>query len=290
MTASNTREIVGFLCRWCLLAGTGVAVVLVAGASVRATVSVADDVRSELTMSDWVARPATTPRDRVHLWGCLTPPARVRDLQIALAAAAGRRMTLLRTEGEGCLARFERPKVGTTRLVVRGLPYSAVAFQSQTCRVVCVGPGRRAFLVDARMALALRRDQPGPWRACLRQMQARGEVVLFHPGPKPAYLRCRRELCGADCDLPLLFHGARDLPLYTLRRALADLGRARGARRPDVVTADVGLARQAARMRCTAHLVSSGAAGGKTPPRVRRHESVAKFKVSLLPQPIPNLR
>lgn len=289
MSGGSGREITGFLCRWCLLGGTGTAVAAMAWVSVGATARVGEEIGAQLTMASELARPAASRDGQVALRGYLGPPA-APGSAVALAVAEGQPMTLVRAAGGQCRACLRNPQAGSVELLVRGMPYSAWAFQARRCWLVCIPGDARVFLVDARMDLAGRRGQPDLWRACRLALADRGKVVLFHPGPKAAFDRCAGGLTEAGAVQPVLFDDDQPAACYTLRRAIAALARPRGAPRPEIVTGDAELALQAARMGLTVHLVCADTAGAKPTGRLRRHSSLAKLKVSLSSRPISLLR
>jgi hypothetical protein len=289
MRTGRTSEAVGFLCRWSLLAGAAAATVLVGWAAVRATASVGRNVRATLVMSDWVARPAARAGETARLPGCVQPPVAFAA-PAALAVAEGRPLTIVRAHGGNCLAEIDDPREGITQVIVRGLPFSALAFEAPRCRLLCLPRDTRVFLVDARLALAQRREHLGGYHACLRAMDARGRAVLFHPGPREDYFRCLRALRAAGSDRAVLYADVPPGRTCTVRRARGSLCPTRRARTPEVVTADAGLARAAAAMGLPTHLVGCDRRPAKASGRLTCHLSLAKLKVSLSSRPIPPVR
>ncbi len=289
MRTSRTSEAVGFLCRWSLLAGAAAATVLVGWAAVRATAGVGEDVRATLVMSDWVVRLSPTARETAYLPGCVQPPV-ASGAHVALAVTEGRPLTMVRADGGNCRAEIDDPREGTTRVIVRGLPYSALAFEAPRCRLLCLPHDTRVFLVDARLALAQRREHLGGYHACLRAMDARGRAVLFHPGPRGDYFRCLRALRAAGSGRAVLYADVRPGRACTLRRARRSLCPTRRARKPDAVTADAELARAAAAMGLPTHLVGCDRRPTKASDRLTCYPSLGKLKVSLSSRPISLVR
>ena len=283
---THTREILGFLCRWCLLGGTAAVVAVVGWASLLATGALGDEVGSEFLMRDAVACPADAGGRTVYLWGHVRPAPAMPGMDVCLADAAGQPLKVVRTRRKGCVLVYRRVPAGRTRVTFRGMPYSTLAFQAGSCWLLAVHPDRPVFLFDARLALVLRRGSPADWHACRRDMLAQGELALFHPGPGRDFELCLRDLRSLDVSEPVLFDDHAPSPNYTLRQAARALARARG-QAMEVVTADESLAVRAARQGFLAHLVGPSSPPARPQARLKRHASPAKFKESMSARPIP---
>ncbi|MGB2821449.1 MAG: hypothetical protein WBF17_10735 [Phycisphaerae bacterium] len=286
MSDSHSREIVGFVCRWLLLAGAGAAVVAVTWASLLAAADVSGESRAQLTLRDWVAPPGPQADGGVYLKAYLDPPASRSGLDVGLLVAEGHPLGVVRTYAGKCGMLLDNPQAGTIRILARGAPYSAIAFQARRCRLLCVPQDRLVFLVDARMALAAcgRRDEA--WPDCLRAMKAVGEVALFHPGPWRNFLQCRRELRAMGLAEPILFDERQPDPICTLARVGSGLCRRHRCDGIEVVTADPELARQSAGARFITHLVADAAPATRQVGPLRRHRSLANLKDFLSRRPI----
>ncbi len=281
MGESHRREIVGFLCRWLLLAGAGTVVVAVTWASLLAAADVSGESRAQLLLRDWVAAPGRGDSSGVYLRAHLDPPASRSGLDIALLIAEGHPLGVVRTYKGDCGMVLDNPQAGTIPLLVRGLPYGAMAFQASRCRLLCVPSDRPVFLVDARMALAAGGRKDEAWAACLRAMKAAGQVALFHPGPWRQFLQCRRDLRAMGVAEPILFDERRRDPTYTLTRVGNQLRRRHRREGIEVVTADAKLARQSADRRFGTHLVADGVDAVPAAGPLRLHRSLANLKDSL---------
>jgi len=280
MSDGHSREILGFLCRWLLLAGAGAVVVAVTWAGLAAA-EVSGRTHAQLLLRDWVAPPGRADGAGVYLRAYLDPPASRSGLDIALLIAEGRPLGVVRTYNGSCGMLLDDPQAGTMQLLVRGAPYSAMAFQARRCRVVCVPRKRPVFLVDARMALAARACGDELWPGCLRAMKAAGQVALFHPGPWGQFLQCRRALRAMGVAEPILFDERRPDPTYTLLRVGKELRRRERREGIEIVTADADLARQAADRGFGTHLVSDELAAVPAGVPLRLHASLANLKDSI---------
>ena len=278
MGASRSREIVGFLCRWSLLAATGTVAAVVAWASLLATVGLAGDLDSHLLPRDAVVLPSPPDGGMAYWRADLEPSPSRSGLPVGLLIAEGHPLGLVCTQPGGCSMVLDNPQAGTIPLRVRGAPYSAVAFQERRCQLLCVPAGRRVFLVDARMALAARRAQPDAWRDCLSAMKAAGQVALFHPGPWPRLRQCAEALRARGVDEPILFDDRRPDPTYTFQSVGKRLRRRHRREGIEVITADAQLARESGRERFCTHLVAEGASEAATGVPVRHHRSLANLK------------
>jgi hypothetical protein len=283
MSDGHSREIIGFLCRWLLLAGAGAAVAAVTWAGLVAAAEGPRRARAQLLLRDWVAAPGRDDGAGVYLRAYLDPPASRSGLDVALMIADGRPLGVVRTYNGSCGMLLDDPPAGTTRLLVRGAPYSAMAFQARRCRVLCVPRQRAVFLVDARMVLAARARGDEHWPGCLRAMQAAGQVALFHPGPWERFLHCRRALRAAGAAECILFDGSPADPTGTLLRVGRELGRQDRREGIEVVTADADLARQSAGRGFATHLICQEAAAVPPGLPLRRHASLANLKDSIAP-------
>ena len=209
MGSSHTREAVGFMARWTLLAFVAATIAAVTWASARTTAAITAAVRARLVVKDWVLRPAIGGRRGFPLFGHVRPAPGGGSMSLALVCFPGRSIRLMKTMDERCPWRLTDPRQGRYDVVIRGLPYGPVAFQTREAIVSCIPRDRPVLLVDARLALQQLRSRPLRWRTCLRRMHAAGEVVLFHPGPMGEFTDCRDQLrqlhAGQPVVCPALF-------------------------------------------------------------------------------------
>ena len=283
MSQGATREICGFLCRWGLLAGAGAFVALVAWAGLTATMGLAGDVGSSFLLKDCLSAPAGRTSRDVVLRGYLTPRASVGGVAVGLVIVEGRPLQALCTYEQGCATVLANPQPGSLRLLVRGIPYGALAFRAGEAHLLCAGSGQRVFLVDGRLVAAADGGGPDVWRDVLGRMRECGQVALFHPGPREAFLECWPRLREADPRTPILFDDRRPAATYTLVQAAKRLDRNRRRSSVDVITAAPDLARRAAGLEFSTHLLLAGPEVPGRTPHLRCYRSAAKLKDSLLP-------
>lgn len=282
MNGERSQEVVGFLCRWCLLAAVGATILAVTWTSLLGVLGVASDLRTELVLPDFVVRPLDEANRAHWLEGQVTPPLSYPTVGLNMIVSPVQDLALAYWRERRWWVPASGLRPGSNRLLVRGLPYGPVAFQDCPLQVVCVARDRRVFLLDARLALGAQLERPRTLRECVGAMRRGGEVVLFHPGEVDRFVDCRRRLRNAGVELPILFDFRRKGPLTVLRAASGRLGRGRERTGLEVVTADAELAREAAAARFRTHLVAADAA----PEGVLHHRSVAQLKESLSRRPI----
>jgi len=283
MGPSSTREAIGFLCRWCLLASAGGFVALAAGAGASATAGVHEDVRAALVPHDWLAAPASATGKVRAVGFALVPPLAPAWVDAALVHVEGMPLTTARTYRDGCIVRPPRPREGTTPVRLRGLPYGVLAFRRGEFRIVGVPKAQRVFLVDARLAREAAGQADGDTPACLRQMRAAGAVALFHTGPPEAFVACRRRLDAAGVREPLVFLGPPRRAKHVVAQAAFYLRRGPRGRGVEVVTGDPALARHLAAEGYSVHFVGPAAPPVGPGATLRRHASLAALKESFPP-------
>ena len=277
----SPAEIVGFLCRWCLLALAGGTAVLGAWAGAVATQAVADETGTSIILPDGFWGPANSGRP--HLSGCLSKALRRPNPAILMSLQAGRIQTLIGAKRVFYVL-VPHAGPGANPVELRGIPYGPLAFQTAAATCFMPAAGRKIFLLDARTAASGRQADGEPLRQCLAELRRRGEVALFHPGPPDAFVHSRRQSLQAGMDL-LMLCTVKDSG--QAMQTLWDTAWALGGK-ATVITDDRELAYMAAgdgAGRFHVHLISAEA---ETRPseRLKQHPSLEKFKEYLAGQPI----
>jgi len=282
MTTSdaNSREAVGFLCRWCLL------LLVAAGAAggiwsgVVAAAEANRELSAGLLMPDLISRPGM----QVNLAGVAPTGALHERAAMLLSVPEHGPVTLATAHGGLVLARAAHVRPGVNRFLMRGTPYGTLAFCRYEAMILGADVARGLHLVDARMLNLASAGQIETLRDCLGELRRHGGVGFFHPGPIQRSAVLRDAVRRIDPDLPVVFAlkpGAE--PMEALR--LISWAWTRGNPKPAVVTADAELAALAARQGFAVHLVGPLTAL-PAHSRIIRHESLAKLKESLHSMPI----
>ncbi len=283
MSAGRHSELLGFFCRWLLLAAAGALVVTAAAAAIRATVGVAEDVRSRLHVADGVTATRSAENHRALIIRGFVKPEPVQGERIVCYAGSDGGISLGHQRGGSFHLVLPPPEQGTRRLTVCGLPYGGTAFQALDRRIVGVPAGRRLMLLDARWAGEVLESAPDRWRRLLRRMRVNHEVALYHPGERSAIASAEPALRRA-ADLPLLYDPTADNPGRSLRQVTRGVRGTHLHENTTVVTDDPGLADLAVRLRYRASLIGPQPRRGRD--RLSHFRSLDAFEVSLPDRPI----
>jgi len=235
---SDSREAVGFLCRWVLLGLVGG---LLAGACVLLAAGSAA-VHTALTCSavlpDFVRRSATGLR----LSGRFDQPLFGEGVVMFYRLPQSGQLHAAWCGGDRFDVYIPRAPAQLTHVQLVGNPYGRYAFLHQQARVWVKPAIRRAFLIDARLAVDARWQ--GDFNRDLDQLQRIGHVSLLYFGSFERFDKARQVLQQRYPQLPVsLGCESSDENLLTLKKTIWDYRR-QGAARPLIVTGDAVLARR----------------------------------------------
>ena len=278
-------EPIARLCRWCALGLGGGLVLGAAALALAAADALLYERQARVILPDGLWTEGH--HEPVHLSGYLHPPAGANRI-VPVWAPVEDHLGMIAGDRDRIWPRAPGRGAGTRRVVIRGTPYDALAFEPVEARAIVLPAESAVFLVDARLALEEARDRRPGLTACLAALARRGTVALFHPGRMSEYLADRRALGGLVGTYPLLFISRRPHSLTkTLSEAVWTLGQP--ARKPTVITHDAELAQQAARHRYrhVVWLVGPTPAPGAV---AAHFPTLAKLKESLAPEPISTKR
>ena len=240
----STREIVGFLCRWLLLAMVLATVAAGAVAGLQSATAVRDDLGTTMVLSDALWRQGGP--DHPHLRGYIYPSLNAPALPMALANRPGGPMMKLVAHQNVVYLETDRLQTGPNLLILKGIPYSAVAFQKQRGTLLFAPADKELFLVDDRLLSRRTGTDPETIRRLLARLQTDGYVAFFHPGDLVQLEAMRREAQQLFPDVAVVFYETKTPdPLDTLRGVAWSWG-AKGNGKPAVITADEELAGAAA--------------------------------------------
>lgn len=297
----NRLEVLGFICRWLLLATAGLvsATVILVGGS--AAASAPADAQARLLLPDalWLARPS------VSLSAYTRPRESTGTGEVYLAVVPGGAQQMVYTDprSQVSVVSLKNAAVGEHVVRLQGAPYGPLALERGSGRVIVVEPGSTVLAVDARLGGAAGHG-PAPDLAALgRTLKTIGPVVQFVEDDVGPAMRARQ---ASSLGLPFVWHEPKGRlafksdadyvrpvdQLATLGNLARTLDPGRGAPAGSrsaivVITADRELALSAARdryKRFEVHLVS-GEAGGPILPRLVRHRSLEALATYLRSRP-----
>jgi hypothetical protein len=282
------REITGFLCRWSLLGLVALTVLAAAWAAALATEAISAELRTEVILPDGVARAGQD----VWLVGYLRPP---------LPYSAPSAMVYRGEDGRRvgpAWARFDRVHwfpsgggPGLERMDFRGQPYGPLALERRSVRLLVVLPDEPLWLLDAVWAEQLSRRRRNELAGLSAQLDGRGAVALFHPGPVEAFAACRSALRRRGFQYAVLLDVTEDGdqldPVHVLRRTSRRIRRWSHNRGVFVVTGDVELGISAAAEGFETHLLPPPGTDVPASDKLTVHNTLGEMKDFLAPAPIP---
>jgi hypothetical protein len=294
----GTREAVGFLCRWLLLAVVWVMGLAAGWVALVAAESVLLDPQATLVFSDAVWGPVGS--QRMFLNGhvsvsfpgsasfvlCSVPVAGAsraapdeglkapgpRAPRESLEAARPRRQRQLLgiVRAGRCGVPFKAVPAGFYEVTVKGVPYGPAAFCFQRLWLCVVPRDRRVLLFDARLAARMSPPQratgsaaeASAFRRMVLQLAGAGFVALFDYGG-PQDLRSRHGVLRRSFPrLALVSLMDEQRPATAVLWNLAARLNRPAAERMEVVTGNPELARRLAKTRFAVHLLlPPGSAG-----------------------------
>jgi len=161
-----------------------------------------------------------------------------------------------------------------------------LAFARFEATGVIVPPGRRVFLLDARLVLSALTGRANELGDCLSLLRRRGTVAIFHAGRARQFHAVRDALGHLADEMPLLcIDRTPHKPTNVLWRAASTLNRNKA--KLDVITSDADLADESQQAGFGTWLIAPGSAKGPLPKGPRHFTDLAKFKEYLAAQPIP---
>jgi len=281
---AESRETVGYFCRWGLLAVASLTALGAAAACVRATTAIHADLHAVLIVPDtvWQAEEGR----QMNLLGYSLPPVPLYAT-LSFTSWPGRGLRFMPSHVRHLFMKAGSPPVGIHELTVLGVPHGVFAFKNDRALFQVLPPGGDVFMVDARtVRRVLGTDEDALWPV-LYMLWARGAVVFVHPGPLEEYVDVRDPIrriaplapvvCAVDTRKP-------DDPMPTFWVTWSSLRRR--DRKPMFLTDDAALAVSTSRVGQETHLISTEAVKTARNQPLHRHESLAKFKEYLAAEPI----
>ncbi len=244
------KEIIGFLCRWVLLCitaagGVGIGWAFLRGGTVVAAGSPTLQ-QSDAIGSGWQRNVAL---------GYLIPPN--RRVGRALFTTSGSDGSFQLVSGGPKYAYVGVPDTqpGLKKIQVRGIIYSATAFEHVEAFSEIVPPSARVICIDARLMSGV---GSGRLLVAVRRLEQFAHVVLLHLGTHEEFPEVRQIARRKFPNTPLVFAIPRRSDVtYPLRRITYMLKHSgRNSAAPELLTADETLARRAAAKGFSVHWIS----------------------------------
>lgn len=284
----DTRESLALLSRWALLALAGMMVLACGIALVTAAAMIAGKLGAEICLADALWQ--SDHPEHVHVTGCVVGEASTAGPCVLLSSRPGRPGDIVPVNRRTIYPRLGDAGEGVHRLVVRGAPHDVLAFQQREALVVVVPPGRKVYLIDARLAGQSLTRQPRMLEAVLDELGRRGTTAIFHTGGAEEVRGARSALADLTGERPFL-HTARrsDDATAVLWHTAWTLNRNDKPGEVTVITADAGLADLARKARFRVHQIDAAAAQAPRGRAGGRFVDLAKFKEYLATRPIPKL-
>ncbi len=278
----HVREVLGFLCRWALLALTAAA--LPAGFYVATLpgITLTEDRAANFVVPDGLRREPVAMG--VYLRGYLRPELGYPSSPVAMTSTPGGETSVSVGSGVIIYPAVIGPSAGVHRVSIRGVPYSPLAFKRAEALLALAGPKQHVFLIDAELFQGLSPADRTAFDALMSELDGRGMVAFFLEGTMDAYLAIKDLLGRSYPTRPLLWHGpAKEGWYLTIGHLGKDV-----LENSSVITADAALAGAAVKRGIRADLIGAeplpapGDAGSLLSP----HASIAILKESLATQPI----
>ena len=224
----DSKETIGYICRWCLLTMSAVVALVSSVAVVRATAGVSEGVNGSIVVSD--ALWAGGAELDLRLYGYIDPSPFEWEAPYVLVRGAGYHISLVRLEMQGIHLRLPGPVMGRSRIVVVPIPYSREAFDRWSVQLVKVAENETIYMIDARMAVL---DDPTPspdMLNLLTDLRRRGLVMFIGAGAGEGFAALRRRVDRLDPEAILVCTRRRgELTVvpdeYLARTGLTDRGR-----------------------------------------------------------------
>ncbi len=245
------KEIIGFLCRWVLLCitaagGIGIGWAFLRGGKVVAAGSPTLQ-QSDAIGSGW---------QRSVALGYLIPPNRRVGRAIFTTSGSDGSFQLVSGGPKYAYVSVPDTQPGLKKIQVRGVIYSATAFEHAEAFSEIVPPSARVICIDARLMSGV---GSGRLLVAVRRLDQFAHVVLLHLGTHEEFPEVRQRARRKFPNTPLVFVAIprRSDLTSSLRRITYQLNRGgRNSAGPELLTADETLARLAAAKGFSVHWIS----------------------------------
>ncbi len=252
--SEDSRNMIGLLCRGCLLAVVGSGVVAAVAVAMAAAVSLPAGGPSRLCVPDGLVREGFTVRVVADFVPQL--PSRITGyMMLSGLEGTPRSQALMDGKDFRLSPKVERP--GVYNFDVSGVPYGGFSFLTSRSQIVVVPADRPVYILDALLV-----QPPSAAEVVTRvisRLESKGSVAYIHPGPPAEYLKFRERLRASGDVRPVLctndLVAGAEMAMVYLATALG-LDSARHAP-AEIITGDVGLARLAVPRRFTVRFIGA---------------------------------
>jgi len=197
------REIRGFVCRWCLLVLSSTGVLGTGWMSAQWAASMRPVLSGDLVAPDSVLRAG---KAQAPLVGRASPVTVNKHAERVLCANRVGGITVAPSYLERVYPVALGAQEGTNLVLVKGVPYSGLAFKQDRPILLCIQPGRTVYLVDARLVLDAPKGNASDAAEVISRLRAAGQVALFHAGEIARYAEVREQCHRLFPGIPVLGH------------------------------------------------------------------------------------
>jgi len=210
----ETKEMIGYISRWCALA-LSMALVLAAATAVgRATPLMSHTDHPRLVISDGLIVGDETFNQL--LLGLIDPHPLQWDERHVLVSDPAHHVSMVPMWSNGLPVRMTHLPVGRSSMSVSAVPYGREAFDRWRFNVLSLTGDERLFMVDARMA-DLSGPEPSPQMlSLLTDLKRRGIVVFVATGAGKDFAELRRRALTADNDAIVICSASHQWPVMAL--------------------------------------------------------------------------
>ena len=205
--SSHIPEIIGFICRWCLLTLGGCVVIFAVWATVYAASTVHNEIQTNVVFPDRICVPATK---RISLIGAAAPYLPPSGGTLTYHSDFDKKIWLgilsppYRHIHHGLPSAASTPlPLGRQIVDIKGMPFSPMTFKHYPARLDVLMPGTRLSLIEADFAVRLAESQPGKLRSLLKALSTTTTPAFVSVGDINTYI-AQKETLNAFCDLPVL--------------------------------------------------------------------------------------
>ncbi|MFP4105231.1 MAG: hypothetical protein ACLFVU_03980 [Phycisphaerae bacterium] len=270
----SAKEIVGFLCRWSLLALMLGLLGLAGVGFLQATGAIGSEMEPELMLPDQIRLHRPERAEYLHVFA--DPPLRYKGAAV-VAIRQGGRVRMCGPLVQNAYCRID-PEPGREEIAAVGNPFGALAFQRNPATMVTASAEEEVWIIDSDILLDLPRApaRSKPLRQLIGAVQSQGLAVVAESGTREEYAARRAAVREIAPDLPVV---VRLRGRHYRQGAVRQIGRLfrRDGRKPPVVTCDDELAILAAREGHPVHLLTEGIGNPQEHPKIIHYRTLTQL-------------
>lgn len=225
---SQSRETIGYVCRWALLSLVALVGAVAAALAGYSVLNLPTEYTTDVMAPDF-ARAGVPP---IYMPCYVTPPSPLRWMLISSIDDGPVQSYFSYNSKFTTLVSLTPQAVGDHHVSVVGCPYSSAAFEKHQATLRVVDIERVLYVIDAREVLtvaeAVAAGNASPERrtmmmTTLQKLSRVGTVLLLHPGTPAEMARDRRRLRQLNVSTPVVSDYQQGVPLDSLQRLLNNL-------------------------------------------------------------------